>query len=68
MVQGMPILDHVDQVCDGCLIGKERRAPFPEQVRQQAEFVLELVRGDLCSPITPSTQAVTNTFFSLLMI
>jgi hypothetical protein len=24
MVRGMLTLDHVDQVCDGCLIGKQR--------------------------------------------
>jgi len=29
MVRGLPLLDQVDQVCDGCLIGKQRRASFP---------------------------------------
>jgi hypothetical protein len=29
MVSGMPLIDHVDRVCDGCLIGKQHRAPFP---------------------------------------
>ena len=29
MVRGLPAIEHVNQVCDGCLIGKQRRAPFP---------------------------------------
>jgi hypothetical protein len=29
LVKGLPHIDHVDQVCDGCLAGKQRRATFP---------------------------------------
>jgi hypothetical protein len=29
MVEGMPILDQVEQVCDGCMVAKQRRQPFP---------------------------------------
>jgi hypothetical protein len=32
MVHGLPLLDQIDQVCDGCLVGKQRRAYFPMQV------------------------------------
>jgi hypothetical protein len=34
MVRGLPEIEHTDQLCTGCLIGKQRRAPFP----RQAEF------------------------------
>jgi hypothetical protein len=30
MVQGMPTVDRVEQVCDGCVLGKQHRAPFPQ--------------------------------------
>jgi hypothetical protein len=29
MVHGLPAIEHVDQLCDSCLAGKQRRAPFP---------------------------------------
>jgi hypothetical protein len=31
MVRGLPAIDHVNQICDGCLIGKQRRTPFPAE-------------------------------------
>jgi hypothetical protein len=31
MVRGLPVVEHVDQVCNSCLIGKQRRTPFPHQ-------------------------------------
>jgi transposase InsO family protein len=66
MVRGLPCVDHVEQVCDGCLIGKQRRAPFPREGQYRASKVLELVHGDLCGPITPATPA-GNKYFLLIV-
>ena len=55
MVRGLPSISHVDQICDGCLIGKQRRSPFPQEARYRANDRLELVHGDLCGPIAPAT-------------
>uniref|UniRef100_A0ACD5Z920 Uncharacterized protein n=1 Tax=Avena sativa TaxID=4498 RepID=A0ACD5Z920_AVESA len=55
MVRGFPQLDHVNQVYDGCMIAKHRRAPFPAQTEYRATDALELVHGDLCGPISPAT-------------
>ena len=30
MVDGLPLVKQVEKVCDGCLVGKQRRAPFPK--------------------------------------
>jgi hypothetical protein len=64
MVRGLPLLEQVDQVCDGCLVGKQRRTPFPAQAQRRADSVLELVHGDLCCPITPTSG---NKYFLLLV-
>ncbi|KAE8723501.1 hypothetical protein F3Y22_tig00012370pilonHSYRG00100 [Hibiscus syriacus] len=32
MVRGLPIIEHEDRICDGCLIGKQHRNPFPAVV------------------------------------
>jgi hypothetical protein len=55
MVQGMPTVDRVEQVCDGCILGKQHRAPFPQASNFGAEKCLELVHADLCGHITPKT-------------
>jgi transposase InsO family protein len=55
MVRGMPQIDHIDQVCDGCLVGKQRRLPFPAASKYRATRQLELVHADLCGPVTPPT-------------
>lgn len=65
MVRGLPSLDQVDQVCDGCLVGKQRRSPFPAQARHRAEHILDLVHGDLCGPVTPATPS-GNKYFLLV--
>lgn len=55
MVRGLPQIDHVEQVCESCLAGKQRRQPFPAVSKYRATRSLELVHADLCGPITPVT-------------
>ena len=55
MVRGMPATEHVEQVCDGCLIGKQHRSSFPKEASYRATDRLDLVHGDLCGPISPPT-------------
>jgi hypothetical protein len=55
MVSGMPIVDRVEQVCDGCVLGKQHRTPFPSVSQYRAKKGLELFHTDLCGQITPPT-------------
>ncbi|CAH9146107.1 unnamed protein product [Cuscuta epithymum] len=55
MVTGIPVIEHVEELCDGCCIGKQHRNPFPRVSNYRAREPLELVHCDLCGPITPST-------------
>jgi transposase InsO family protein len=66
LVEGLPYIDHVEQVCDGCMVGKQRRVSFPQKAQFRASEVLELVHGDLCGPIQPSTPG-GNRYFLLLV-
>jgi len=66
MVQGLPAIDHVDQVCEDCVLAKQKRTPFPKAAKYRAQEELELVHGDLCGPISPSTPA-GNAYFLLLV-
>jgi hypothetical protein len=51
----MPMVDHVEQVCDSCTLGKQHRAPFPQSSTFRAEKALDLFHADLCGQITPPT-------------
>jgi hypothetical protein len=53
MVEGMPVIDHVEQVCDGCTLSKQHRTPFPQASNFRVEQGLELVHADLCGQISP---------------
>ena len=66
MVSGMPFIDHVDRVCDGCLVGKQHRRPFPARSTYRASDALELLHGDLCGPITPATHGEKKYFFLMV--
>lgn len=48
MVAGMPLVDSVEQVCDGCTLGKQHCKPFPQSSSFRATQGLELVHADLC--------------------
>ena len=55
MVEGMPLVDRVEQVCDGCTLGKQHRTPFPRKSEFRAQKGLELFHADLCGQIRPKT-------------
>ena len=55
MVTRLPHIEHVGELCDNCLVRKQRRLSFPKMAKYHATEALELVHGDLCGPITPAT-------------
>ena len=66
LVRGMPVIDRVAEYCDGCALGKQHRAPFPQATAYRAERGLELVHTNLCGPITPTTPG-GNKYFLLVV-
>jgi transposase InsO family protein/ribosomal protein L15 len=66
MVRGLPQIDHVDQVCDSCLVGKQKWVIFPSVARYRVKEKLELVHGDLCGPVTPAMPGAKRYFFLLV--
>jgi hypothetical protein len=63
LVHCLPHIGAVDELCEACMAGKQRRTPFSDQAVWRAERALELVHSDLCGPITPSV----NSYFLLLV-
>lgn len=53
MVRGLPEFKSPLKLCKDCLVGKQKRDPFPKKINWRASQVLELVHADLCGPIQP---------------
>ncbi|KAK1670210.1 hypothetical protein QYE76_058369 [Lolium multiflorum] len=66
MARGMPVVDHLDHFCNGCALGKMHRTPFPRATAYRAERVLDLVHGDLCGPITPTSPGGSKYFLLIV--
>ncbi|KAI3518152.1 hypothetical protein L1887_06594 [Cichorium endivia] len=66
MIEGMPQIKIPSQPCEGCLVGKQTRNPFPSHTIYRAKKKLELIHGDLCGPVTPPTPS-GNRYFMLIV-
>ncbi|KAE8709398.1 Agamous-like MADS-box protein AGL6 [Hibiscus syriacus] len=62
MVKGLPCINHPDQLCEGCLVGKQFRKSFPKESETRAKKPLELIHTDVCGPIKPSSLGNNNYF------
>ncbi|GJV20712.1 retrovirus-related pol polyprotein from transposon TNT 1-94 [Tanacetum coccineum] len=66
MVKGLDQIDHPNQVCEGCLLGKHARSLFPKEATSRAKEPLQLIHTDLCGPITPPSHG-KNLYFMLFI-
>ncbi|KAL0855319.1 hypothetical protein Bca101_060472 [Brassica carinata] len=66
MVLGLPDIEVEKETCSSCLLGKQTRQSFPQATTFRAEKSLELIHGDLCGPITPTTIAGNRYIFVLV--
>ena len=55
LVRGLSNIVFSDRVCRNCVAGKHSRRKFPSSSAYRATKRLELVHGDICGPIKPST-------------
>ena len=56
MVEGLPKLKEAVKVCIVCNVEKQRQK-FPKKSKWRASNKLELIHGDLCGPITPTSHS-----------
>jgi hypothetical protein len=62
----LPQINQVNQLCDGCLVSKHWRTSFSEQAEYHAKWALDIVHGDLCSPISRTTSGGKKMFLLLV--
>ena len=66
LVVGLPKLTVEKETCKSCLLGKQARHPFPQTTSYRAQGILELMHGDLCGPISPSTASRSKYIFAII--
>ena len=66
MVKGLPYIDHPNEVCEGCILGKHHRLSFAKQVRWRASNHLELVHTDACRPLKPMSNGKNRYFLTFI--
>nr|GEY44563.1 zinc finger, CCHC-type [Tanacetum cinerariifolium] len=65
LAKGVPVIRHQDQVCESCIVGKQTKKSFSKKATYKASRILEMFHGDICGPITPSTQVGRNRWYIL---
>lgn len=66
LITGIPQIAIKKEVCGSCLLGKQSRQVFPKSTPYRASKPLELIHGDLCGPISPSTRSGNRYIFVLI--
>ena len=51
MVDGIPSINHPNQLCEACLLGKDARMSFPKETTSRTSKPLQLLHTDVCGPI-----------------
>lgn len=66
MVKGLPHIDHPDEVCEGCILGKHHRPSFSKEIRWRASRLLEIVHTDVCGPLNPVSTGGNQYFLTFI--
>ena len=66
MVAGLPLIKSSLFLCDGCLLGKHQKSPYPTDPVTHATEVLALIHIDLCGPM--NTSSLGGAYYFLLFI
>ena len=62
MVNCLRSINHPDQLCEGCLLGKQFRKSFRQESHSKAQEPPELIHTNVCGPIKPSSFGGSNYF------
>jgi transposase InsO family protein len=66
MVKGLPKINPINQICEGCVRGKQHRHSFPKQGAWRASASLELIHTDICGKM--QTQSEGQNWYFLTFI
>jgi hypothetical protein len=65
MVNGLPYIKNDDEVCEGCIFGKQHRESFSNRAWKASEH-LALVHSDLCGPMETMSFGKAHYFLTFI--
>ena len=63
LVDGMPLIQHIGEICESCVFGKQHREAFQKDNARQASELIELAHADVCGPMIRAPSLNNNTYF-----
>ena len=66
MIYGLPTIEDLKEVCEGCALGKHHRELFPKEKAWRARAPLELVHTDVCGPMVTPTNGGNKYFITFI--
>jgi hypothetical protein len=48
MVKGLPLIENLERICEGCIFGKQHKESFPVGKSYRAKASLEILHSDIC--------------------
>ncbi|CAL8133801.1 unnamed protein product [Prunus armeniaca] len=66
MVHGLPHLEQISVLCEGCMLGKQHRDSFPSESTWRAKCPLELVHTDICGPMQTESISGNKKFKAII--
>ena len=66
MVQGLPTINPPSHTCEGCIIGKQARLPFPSRKSCRVDAPLQLIHADICGPLDPASLEGNRYFITFI--
>lgn len=66
MVRGLPLIEKPDNLCEGCILGKQHRESFLSGKSIRAKAPLEIVHSDVCGPMQTPSLAGSQYFLTFI--
>ena len=66
IVRGLPSFRFSNHLCRNCVAGKHNRSSFPNESEYRASKRLQLIHGDICGPVQPSTVGGIRYYFLII--
>lgn len=60
MVRGLPLIEKLDSLCEGCILGKQHRENFRSGKSIREKAPLEIIHSDLCGPMQTTSISGNN--------